>query len=371
MKKLKEIWETDKKKAILFLLGSVLILLVIIILIFVIYNVMRRYSYQEIEEKLVESTQKYVKKHPEYLPSEDNPLMTIEASSLIGEKLLKDFSKLSRDTGCFGTVTLVWNANTILYTPTLECDHYQTKTIQDVILEYEEVLEETENKSGLYELNDFYTYRGEYVNNYINFAGYSWRIFKWDEEMLYLVLSDTVNNKVSYVYDDRYNETMDSNRGKNDFENSRISYTLNEIYENDFKDYHAYLLKMDTCVHSRSETDLDKSGAIECYTTYPSYFSLLAVYDYMNASLDPLCLTSTARNCSNYNYLSITKNRWWLLNGINTNSYQVYYADTVGKIDLESANGKKDLRPVIALSANSNYKTGNGSKEKPYEIALY
>ena len=190
--------------------------------------------------------------------------------------------------------------------------------------------------------------------------------------MIYLILEDTVNNRgTTYVFDDRYNETTQSNRGKNNFESSRIAHSLQNIYTNDFPKYHQYMLQMAACTHPRSKNDRDLSGAIECHTTFDTFMALPSVYDYMNASLDFRCTTSDSMNCSNYNYLAKTTNNWWFLNGTNENSYQVYYSNQVGKLGLDSASSKKDIRPVIAIPSTLNYKSGVGTKEKPYSFVEY
>jgi len=368
MKKLKELWETEKKKVLLYGAIGIISIIIIIVIIILCISFFKRYNESEIESMLVTATEKYLRAHKEMGPNEEEAEITIEASTLIGEKYLKDFSKLSKNTGCFGEVTVSMNAGSYRYTPYLECSNYKTKNLKEAILEIETIKTE---ENGLYDLNDSYTYRGEYVNNYISFAGFSWRIVKFNEDEMTLILSDTINNKTTYVFDDRYNETIESNRGKNTFENSRVYLSLRDIYQKDFEKYHKYILPIEACSNTRSETDRDKTGDIECFTTTSTYASMLPVYDFLNASLDPLCLTASSRNCSNYNYLAKTKNKWWLLNGTNENTYEVYTADPNGKINLDSANSKRDLRPVFVIPSTLIYKSGNGSITSPYEFKEY
>ena len=206
----------------------------------------------------------------------------------------------------------------------------------------------------------------------LEYLGYAWRIFKFDKDMTYLVLADTLND-TSYVYDNRYNEIAKGNRGKNSFENSRIAGTLNGFYNSFFAGHHAYLKTMNACIHSRSLNDTIKDGSIECYTTYSTPIALLSVYDYMNASLDYYCLKSSDRNCSNYNYLAKTTNNFWLLNGTNEDTYKVYVASAsmLGALQLEAANSKKYIRVVIALPNDIEYKSGIGTKDKPYTFYEY
>jgi len=365
MNKLKDLWKNNKKAFLLYGGIGILGIIILVVAIFLIFSIFKRYDYYEIENMLVKASTNYLNKHKDLIPNEEEDEIVIEASSLIQEKYLKDFSKLTRDTTCSGYVTVNFLENNLRYTPSLECMNYQTKSLKDVILEKETIQTSTD---GLYDINDYYTYRGEFVNNYISFAGYTFRILKFNEEEMQLILADTINNKVTYVFDDRYNETIESNRGKNDFNNSRVFLSLRDIYQNDFVKFHKYILPIEACTNPRSEKDRDKSGSVECYTTTTTHLSMLPVYDYLNASLDPLCLDVSSRNCSNYNYLSKTKNRWWLINGTNENTYEVYSADPLGKIRLDSANSKRDLRPVLSIPSTLIYKTGDGTSSSPYEF---
>ncbi len=356
------------KKPLLFGMIGIFLLLVVVIIIIVLMNVLKRYSYAEIESKMVDGTSKYLSQHKELYPSETSPTITIATNTLVEEKILKDITKLSKDTNCSGEVMVTFNEGSYRITPTLTCDHYQTTTLKENILNTNSIVT---SEDGLYSLNDYYTYRGEFVNNYITFAGYLWRIVKFNDSAFTLVLADTVNNKITYAFDDRYNETAQSNRGRNSFLNSRIADSLQEIYQNDFKNYYAYLLEMDACISQRNEEETDTTGDVECFETTPAIVTLLPVYDFMNASLDSLCNTTTSRNCSNYNYLSNTKNRYWLLNGTDEDTYHVYFADTTGKINLDYASAKKSLRPVLSIPNDVVYKKGNGTSESPYEIYTY
>ena len=195
-----------------------------------------------------------------------------------------------------------------------------------------------------------------------------------DDDKIYIILADTLNSKDLYQFDDRYNEEISSARGKNIFATSKIYQKLLDFYNKYFKDHHAYLKRIDACIHPRSQVDARKDGYIECTTTENTPISLLPVYDYMNASLDPNCNKTSSkesRSCSNDNYLANTTNKWWLANGLYENSYEVYYVGTSGAIDSDYAISKKDLRVVIALPSDIIYKDGIGTSEKPFTFYEY
>ena len=87
----------------------------------------------------------------------------------------------------------------------------------------------------------------------------------------------------------------------------------------------------------------------------------------MYASLDPNCKKATSRTCKNYNYLSATKG-WWLLTGDKDDNAQVFQIDQGGRITSELAGTYAGVRPVVYLNSKVLYKSGNGTKEKPYKI---
>lgn len=368
MDKLKELIKNDKKKVIIVGCSVLVGIIVLIIVIVLLMNLFRRYDNKTVEKMMVQSTQNYLKTHEDVKPTASNPVVDIDASILIEEKYLKEFKDFAKSSACSGHVTIYYGENGLRYTPYLTCSSYDSYDIHDAILKQQSIVT---TKNGLYELNNYDTYRGEFVDNYISYAGYTWRIIKFNDELVYLVLADTVNSKTGYVYDDRYNQEAGTDKGYNSYEDSRISLKLNDIYDGDFKDHHVYLQTMATCVHTRSESDTYTDGSIECYSTYDSPISLVAAYDYMNASIDPVCSSIVSKNCSNYNYLAKTTNKWWLLNGTNANTYKVYSATTSGEILAETANTKRFLRPVIAIPATASYKSGNGTSDSPYQINEY
>ena len=371
MKNLKEkMLDFFSNKKHLYWTIAILIIVILAIIGLIILSILsKRYDYLEIENMLVDSSKAYLINHKEISLTEEDNSYEIDATSLINEEYLKDFSKLSRDTNCNATVTVTYNHGEFRYKPILTCDNYETKVFKDVLLEKENVVEDGD---GLYKLDEVYRYKGDYVNNYFNFANKTWRLFKIENNKLYLVLADTINDKNSnYVYDDRYNYDLESDKGLNDYDASRIKDTLTNYYNNDFKDYKAYIVNHNACKNTRSEKDTDFIGAIDCFTTTNVPISLMAVYDFISASRDSLCLDTMSPNCSNYNYLTIAKNKWWLMNGTNENSGKVYYVNQSGDLDLDYASSKKYLRYVITLPDDVIYKDGNGTQNKPYTIYLY
>ena len=94
--------------------------------------------------------------------------------------------------------------------------------------------------------------------------------------------------------------------------------------------------------------------------------SLLSVYDYLNASIDPGCTKSISPECQNYNYLS-EEDSFWLANGVSTDSSKLYYV-SAGSIDVDNAYSNNYIRTVIHLNDNVMIESGKGTKSNPYII---
>ncbi len=347
-----------------------LVLILFIILIFIISVLNKKYSYSDIESLMVKATKNYLNDNKELIPNSNGNEKIVDASILIDGKYLKSFDKLKKNANCDGTVTVIYNADGVRYKPYLKCNDYTTENILDKIKKDSPIVKE---EQGLYKEDNYYVFKGEYINNYINFMDYKWRIVKFSDNFIELILADTLNAKTMYVYDDRYNDQVESQKGNNDFYNSRVYLTLKDFYNGymNNKKLHPYLLNMAACTGKRSESETDKTGKVECSSTTNTYVSMLTTNEFMDASLDPQCNTILSRNCSNYNYLAKASNKWWLLNGDTENSSKVYGVHQAGYTVLEYANVKKDLRLVISIPTDSLYKSGNGTEKTPYEIYTY
>ena len=120
-------------------------------------------------------------------------------------------------------------------------------------------------------------------------------------------------------------------------------------------------------IGKRNSNDTDKSGALENSTILENQFiSLLPVYDFLNASLDKNCNSTTAESCTNYNYLAKYKFNWWLITTSSKNSHQVFKVGN--SISIATASSSNYLRPVIYLNNDAMYVKGDGSKENPYIV---
>ena len=82
----------------------------------------------------------------------------------------------------------------------------------------------------------------------------------------------------------------------------RFKQTFQKKYDKHLNSLTTYTL----CIGKRNDLDTSKDGSIECSSPLENqYIGLLPLYDYMNASLDSICLNANSKECQNYNYLTI------------------------------------------------------------------
>lgn len=366
MNKLKDIL-SNKKLMLTIALSGTLILIVIIGVILIIGFMNRKMSYSALEDELIKATSQYLKKHPEYYPTEEVPIFTLESSTLVNEKYFKkDIGKLVKDT-CSATVQVLYKNNSYLISPFLVCNKYETTLFYDKVLADNPVVNDG---SGLYDMNEMLVFRGDQPHNYVSFHKMLWRIVKMDpvDSKVYLIMENLKDLPVG-VWDNRYNTTEESKHGINDYSVSIIEDTLNNFYKTKFTDNSkAAMLPMDICIGKRSMSETKNDGSVECYNVMSDqkYVSLLPLYDYINASTDYQCKSAESRACTNYNYLVNNVGKWWTLTADGSHGSKAYGINYAGVISSDYTDSKKYPRMVIAIDGTTIFNKGNGTLDNPY-----
>ena len=398
----------DKKmlKYVAILIG----LIIVTILFLLITNSIKggvKYSYSDIEVKMVSAAKKYVenkkKNNIDILPSAVGDSFNLPTSTLINEGYLNDLSSYAKDdVTCNGNVE-IFNAGNgnFDYVPSLICGNaYKTgiKLAEQVVADNDSGVTEG---SGLYQrvngkfVTDYsdltgggsdsfeYVFRGDDVNNYVKIDNNLWRIVAIDDsDNLLLILN--AHSQRAYPWDEKFNEDVKKYQGVNTYElnglESNAYKVAQEFYGEtmvlqDREEYSAktkYLMTpMDLCAGKRSTTDSDFSGKSECsYILENEMIGLLPAYYYMSASLDPNCVNIVSKSCGNYNYLSQFDDYWWLLTANSENTNEAY---TVSKKYVESSlcNYRADIRPIIKIGARAIYSEGNGTFDNPYQVKYF
>lgn len=369
---LKKISMPDFKKLDKSLINKLALFLLIIVFLVVIIIVVKifkgnRISYEKIEDKMIAAAKKYYSSDESGIQEFKNissKELSINVDKLVESGYLKDLTKLTpnKEATCTGRVNAKTNNGYILYTSYLDCGNdYKTKYLSDLLKE-----DIVTTKDGLYAYNDYYLYRGEYVNNYVNFANKTWRILRINSDNTIRMIETTKREKI--VWDDRYNVNLEGNDGINDFEVSRIKDSLESLYNDnsEFSDTDkAYIIPQNLCIGKRNEYETINDGTIECSKTYNDFMiGLVQVNEYALPSLDENCKTPIDKACGNYNYFSDFNSAYWSITASTIKSSKVY------KLSPEpfttNADAIAGIRAVIHIDSNVTYVSGNGTLDQPY-----
>lgn len=363
----KNLNEMQKKLIKIIIVGFILVTLLFLTIWLV--NVVKggKISYKKIEDKMVSAAEIYYEKNPDLLPSEDSASLELDVNTLVTVGNMKALNEYTdENVSCTGKVVVLKNGSHYTFIPKLDCGgDYITNSLVQKITSKNNIVTDVD---GLYEINGEYVYRGEKLNNYVSFAGKTWRIIKITQEgEIRLIQNDAFDRG---DWDNRYNPERKTTSGINNFEVSRIREDLDAIYNGTTfsAEDKAKLVPKQLCIGKRLSADQTKDGSTECATLTEEYFSigLLQINEYLIGSLDNGCLDLTRRECTNYNFLANYDDSYWTITADGKNTYDVYYVDHLP----QSVNARKlsGIKLVINVSGEVNYSKGNGTLENPYVI---
>ncbi|MEG2311289.1 MAG: hypothetical protein RSB72_01165 [Bacilli bacterium] len=327
-------------------------------------------SYESLENKIRQASIKYYEKHDNELPISDGATVSVSLQKLVSSNNLKKLDKiLDKGVSCKGEVTVTKNRNNYIYLPYLDCGKdYKTIKLTDKIINRDKVNEVGE---GLYKIDDFYAFKGENVNNYLDFANKLWRIMRINEDGTIRIIANESLEQISW--DNRYNVDKEYDSGINNYPFSRIKDKMKEIYNNDenFNKYQrSHIVTQNLCVGHRVLDSTINDGSLECANNFDEQsLGLIQLNEYMLPSLDENCKKPIDRSCNNYNYLASFNRAYWTLTGDADTTYLVYYID--GYADLKLASNNAGINVVLNLNKNLIYESGNGTLEKPYKYVQY
>ena len=362
-----------EKKNLIIAGGSILGALIVILLIVYLISALKPkyYTYEELELKIVEASKEYYKTNPTMLPVSDGE-HSLSYSALVDGEFIKPINEMLKDgENCTASIVVTKYGDNYSYIPYLNCPgEYETKELYKAILENNPVVQ---TGKGLYLENNEHIFKGEVENNYLKFNAEDenyWRIIKIGSDNTVKIVQVEPTLEDRYTWDDRYNEDRETTYGYNDFELSRIKDSLKQISSSEAvlsDTYKNKLVAKNWCIGKRSETEKDKSGAIECSVVSEDniLFGLLTVGEILNASLDENCINSTSRSCINYNYLAKTKSSVWTITAATEKSYRVFFFTSSGTTASSAATERK-LALATHISNRAFYKSGNGTYEDPY-----
>ena len=348
---------------------------VLILLLFVISSCTKKtYTYEKLEEKMVEIAKSHYQNYPKELPSEDKDTKTLTLKKMITSGYLKEVVELfdNESVKCDGNVTVTNNNGYYLYTPYLSCsglpdtEDYTSKYLKDVIIDENEV----ESGVGLYVNGDGYVFKGETQNNYVKINEKLFRIIAINDDGTIRLFEHEGLTRMKW--DDRYNEEIRYNSGFNEYfyndVDSRIKETLTNYYDDTevwTDEMKSYITTQTVCVGKRSTTDTTKDGSTECSKTLDNQiFSLVSTYEFLRASLDTTCASTEDKSCKNYNWFSFYEKAIWTMNADADTTHKVWRL--YGNLNTASASAGARANVVFNITDKVIYAGGNGTLEDPY-----
>jgi len=194
------------------------------------------------------------------------------------------------------------------------------------------------------EKNNSYVFKGLVEDNYIKYSGILFRIMGIDSSgNLKLVSDDSLTIMYSGL-----------NKG---FESSFINSWLNTneevensgYFERNFNDKNSYIVNTNTC----NDVISDLTNVTCDEQTYDDGFSIMSLYDYINAG-------------AKESYLNNGKDFYLrTLNDKNNN----YYVASTGEIGTDTTTTKvRGVRVVFSIKSNIKLLSGNGTINNPYVV---
>ncbi len=365
----------DLKKFIIKLMviiGGGVLLLILILSISSAFT-KKIYTYEQIEEIMVNAAKSYLNENPSHLAMADTKIIEVPVANLVASGKMYSLSEyVAEGVSCTGSVTVAKVGTEYVYTPNLNCgDSYSSTPLYTKVLQDSPI---TTSGYGLYSMNGEKVFRGENVNNYVQMEKALWRIVKINSDNSITLIKET---QVGFTapWDNRYNESVGYNVGVNVYATSRIKEYLETAYNTEKEDEiflsandKAKLISYDLCVGSRATNSKTNTNAIECQIKSASQkLGLLTVSDYINASVDPNCVTAENQSCQNYNYL-VQNYNWWLGTPVTNTTDRAYSVSVKGEIKSSTTADYYGVRPVIKLSPTVAITGGTGTSTDPYVI---
>lgn len=359
-------FSSGQKKMLGILLGLLLVFIVIIIIVSLAGN--SKVSYEQLENIMTRAAENYAKSNSLYKEEELYGNKEIKVSTLIEKGYMKPMVKyLGEGVTCDASVIVYKNLDRYTYIPKLKCsDDYKTVSLKDAIIDNNVVSE----GSGLYEMEDKYVYRGEYVDNYVTYSGATWRIISIDETGIKMIQEKETGYS---IWDNRYNADYGYAGGINSFEGvepSRLKNSIMEMYNNEkavTEQAKAIIVPRQYCVGKRSKDETVLNDSVECETLSELMgATTLNVGEYLTASLDEGCTSLSSRACVNYNYLARLGSTYWTTTAPTENTGYAYMISST--VQSQQASMSYALRLVVTVNGEINYKSGTGTMADPYII---
>jgi len=219
--------------------------------------------------------------------------------------------------------------------------------------------------AGLY-LDEYepnrYIYKGINPDNYVVYAGYTWRIVSIEADNSVKIMIDTSSSDLSIPWD------SGDNPG-NEWHSSTLNNYLNTTFLNEAitdlekltqKGWNVGTIYIEAAEDFKSIIEFEKSAQ---FTGNKSTVGLLTATEYLRASTSSSCITNPFAACSSW----LPKNTWTINGYVGASvSKEATQVSSSGVLSGLPVTSSIKAYPVIFLNSAVRISSGNGTFSTPY-----
>ena len=246
----------------------------------------------------------------------------------------------------------------------------------------------TKDESGLYSStatntgDATYYFRGNVENNYVSFAGFTWRIVRINEDgTVRLIMQDGINNNTNYQFNSNYN-----NYTSMYYSNSNVKTTLENWYQTNIgnkadlaKNIASGNYYCEQAKQKRADSYTSGSVTMIAYNKYTPNFKCSTDSNgkgQVNASVGLISYDEVVyaggypyQNNSNY-YLYDSTINWWTMSpaGFSSIDSCIWRIYNTGNIANDGSNFTDVVRPITVIKDDTQILSGIGTSSNPYVI---
>ena len=246
----------------------------------------------------------------------------------------------------------------------------------------------TSDASGLYAStatntgDATYYFRGNVENNYVKFAGFTWRIVRINEDgTIRLIMQDGINSNTNITFNSNYN-----NYTYMYYTNSQAKTTLESWYQTNIGSKADLAKNVASgnyyCEQAKAKRDSSWTSGNATMTTYSKYTPDFKCSSdgnnkgVVNASVGLLNYDEVVyaggyvnQNNSNY-YLYNSAIAWWTMSpaGFSSGYSCVWNVNTPGFINYNLVGNANRFRPVLIIKSDTII-SGKGTSSNPYVVS--
>mgnify|MGYP001034486325 CR=1 FL=1 len=245
----------------------------------------------------------------------------------------------------------------------------------------------TSDESGLYSSTATntgeatYYFRGNVTNNYVSFAGFTWRIVRINEDgTIKIIMQDAINNSTEeYVFNPNNN-----NNTYMYYTNSNVKSVLENWYQTNIGNKSALAKNVASgsyyCEQAKTKYSSNYVSGKASMTIYSSYTPDFKCSNdgngkgLVNASVGLLSydevIYAGGYQYENKLYYLYNGDSFWIMSpaGIDYITPTIWNVNSTGDLYCHYGYTGENIRPVINLTVNTQISDGDGTKENPFVV---